>query len=126
MKAIATDKAPRPIGPYSQAVLSGNMVFCSGQIGADPQSGELASGGIGAETSRAMENIVALLSAAGTDLSKAVRMDVFLADMDDYQKFNEVYSGYFNGGAAPARFAVGAAKLPRNARVEIGCIATLE
>ncbi len=126
MKAITTDKAPRPIGPYSQAVLSGGLVFCSGQIGVDPRTAELASTGIAAQTARAMENIIALLFAAGTDLSKAERMDVFLADMDDYPEFNDVYCRYFNGAAFPARFVVGVARLPKNAKVEIACIASLE
>jgi 2-iminobutanoate/2-iminopropanoate deaminase len=120
---IRSDNAPRPVGPYSQAIRSGGFVFCSGQIGINPDTGELAEGGIEGETMQVMENIKAVLAAAGTSLDNAVRMEVFLADMADYQKFNEVYSRYFTS-SKPSRHALGVAKLPKDARVEISCTAS--
>ncbi len=126
IQEIYSAKAPKPVGSYSQAVRIGKLVFCSGQIGLDPGNGDMVDGGVEKETMQAMENITAVLSAAGVGLSHAVRLDVFLTDMADYQKFNEVYSKYFAKGPKPARQTIGVLSLPKNAKVEISCIASLD
>ncbi len=123
IKEVRSNKAPKPAGPYSQSVRIGKFLFCSGQIGIDPNSGKLVGGGIKSETKRAMENIAAILSAAGIGLGGIARMDVFLTDMDDYNGFNAVYSKYFANGVKPARQTIEVSGLPKNAKVEISCIA---
>ncbi len=115
---IATDGAPAAIGPYSQALRVGNTLYCAGQIGLDPATGQLVEGGIAAETQRAMDNLRAVLEAAGFSMADVVQAQVFLADLADYAAMNEVYGAYF-GEAPPARAAVQVARLPRDARVEI-------
>lgn len=124
--AVVSDGAPAPVGPYSQAMRSGSLVFCSGQIGIDPKSEELVKGGIRAEARRVMENLKAVLNEAGAGLDRVVKVEVFLADMNDWPTFNEVYSGYFGADTKPARYAVGGARLPKDARVEVACIASLD
>ena len=115
---IETDGAPAAIGPYSQGVRVGSTLYLAGQIGLDPSTGELVSGGIEAETRRAMQNLEAVLVAAGYSFGDVVQAQVFLADLAEYGQMNEIYASYF-GEAAPARAAVQVARLPRDARVEI-------
>lgn len=121
-KSIATDGAPKAIGPYSQAIRAGDLVFLSGQIPLDPATGELVRGTIEAEVTRVLENIRAVLEAAGAGPDDVVRTTVFLADMADFQAMNGVYARFF-GDARPARSTVQVAGLPRGARVEIDVIA---
>ena len=123
-KVIQTDEAPRAIGPYSQAVTvdAGRVTFLSGQIPLDPKTMELVSGDITVQTERVMENLKAVLAAAGLDFSHVVRCGIFLVDMNDFAKVNEVYSRYFKENP-PARATVAVAALPRGARVEIDAIA---
>lgn len=122
IEIVSTENAPSAIGPYSQAVKTGNMVFCSGQIPIDPQTGEFVSNDIVEQTEQVFKNLTAVLEAAGTSLNKVVKTTVFLADMNDFVAMNEVYAKYFNENK-PARATVQAARLPRDARVEIDCIA---
>ncbi len=119
---IATDKAPGAIGPYSQAVKAGEMVFCSGQIPIDPVTGEFVSDDVAEQTQQVLKNLSAVLEAAGTSLNNVVKTTVFLADMNDFTAMNEVYAGFFSENK-PARATVQAARLPKDARVEIECIA---
>lgn len=115
---ISADTAPEAIGPYSQAIQVGNQIYCSGQIGVDPATGSLVDGGSEAETRQALENLEAVLEAAGASLNDVVQAQVFLADLDDYSAMNEAYATYFDG-APPARAAVEAGDLPADAQVEI-------
>jgi len=124
-KIIFTDKAPAPIGPYSQAVLAGNTLYTSGQIPLDPTTGELVGGSIEAETKQVMENLKAVLEAAGADFSNVVKTSIFIMNMDDFAAINTVYSGYINEETAPARETVQVARLPKNVNVEISMIAVL-
>ena len=117
-RIIATDGAPEAIGPYSQAVQVGNTLYLAGQIGLDPETGALVDGGIEAEARRAMDNLQAVLEAAGFSMGDVVEAQVFLADLDEYGPMNEIYGSYFET-APPARAAVQVARLPRDARVEI-------
>ena len=119
---IATESAPQAIGPYSQAVRAGNMVFVSGQIPIDPATKEFVSGGVAEQTDQVLKNVKAVFEAAGVKLNQVVKTTVFLLDMDDFAAMNEVYARYF-GEAPPARATVQAARLPRDARVEIEAIA---
>ena len=121
---ITTESAPKAIGPYSQAVIAGGLVFASGQTPIDPQTGKLVAGGIAEQTERVLRNLSAVLEAAGTGLDRVVKATVYLADMGDYTAMNEVYGRYFHTDA-PARTTVQAARLPRDAGVEIDAIATL-
>lgn len=120
--AVNTPAAPAAIGPYSQAIRVDNLLFVSGQIPLDPQSGELVTSGIEAETKRVMENLAAILKAAGTDFDQVVKTTIFLKDMSNFQKVNEVYGSYFKP-PFPARATVEVARLPKDVRVEIDCIA---
>lgn len=119
---IDSPNAPAAIGPYSQAILAGNTLYVSGQIALDPQTGQMVQGEIEEETTRVLENVGAILRAAGMDFKNVVTCTVFLTDVNDYAQVNEVYSRYFSA-SPPAREAVGVAALPRGARVEISCIA---
>jgi 2-iminobutanoate/2-iminopropanoate deaminase len=119
---IATGRAPAAIGPYSQAVRSGSFMFCSGQIPLDPASGQLVEGGIEAQTARVLDNLTALLAAAGLTLGDVVKTTVFLVSMDDFAAMNDVYARYFDEDH-PARSTIGVAALPKGARVEIEAIA---
>ena len=119
---IQTDKAPAAIGSYSQAIRAGGFVFVSGQIPIDPATGEFVKGGVGEQTERVLQNLKAVLEAAGSSLDQIVKTTVFLADMKEFAQMNEVYAKYFTG-APPARATVAAAGLPRDARVEIEAIA---
>lgn len=119
---IATDRAPGAIGPYSQGVRSGHLVFCSGQIPLDPLNGQLVEGGIEAQTVRVLDNLAAVLAAADLKLGNVVKTTVFLVSMADFPAMNEVYAGYFVDDP-PARSTIGVAALPKGARVEIEAIA---
>ena len=124
-KAVVTESAPGAIGPYSQAIRVGYMLFTSGQIPIDPVTGALVEGGIAEQTTQVCENLKAVLAAAGTGFAEVVKTTVFLKDMKDFAAMNDVYARYFagEGFAAPARSTVQAAGLPRDAMVEIDCIA---
>lgn len=122
---IQTSSAPAAIGPYSQAIVCGELVYTSGQIALDPASGELVGDDIGAQTHRVLQNLQAVLSSAGASLSSVIKTTVFLTHMSDFQAMNAIYAGYFEG-LAPARSTVAVAELPRKARVEIECIALVE
>lgn len=122
METVSTENAPGAIGPYSQAVKTGNMVFCSGQIPIDPATGNFVSEDVAEQTEQVLKNLTAVLEAAGSDLGKVVKTTVFLADMNDFAAMNDVYARYFSENK-PARATVQAARLPRDARVEIECIA---
>jgi 2-iminobutanoate/2-iminopropanoate deaminase len=117
-RVIETDRAPAAIGPYSQAIQVGPTLYLAGQIALDPASGEMVEGGIEAETRQVMENLGAVLDAAGFAFGDVVQSQVFLADLEEFGAMNEVYGGYF-GEAPPVRATVQAARLPRDARVEI-------
>jgi 2-iminobutanoate/2-iminopropanoate deaminase len=121
-ETVTTDKAPGAIGPYSQAVKAGGMVFCSGQIPIDPATGEFVSASVAEQTEQVLKNLSEVLTAAGVSLDQVVKTTVFLADMNDFAEMNEVYGRFFSENK-PARATVQAARLPRDARVEIECIA---
>jgi 2-iminobutanoate/2-iminopropanoate deaminase len=121
-ETVKTDNAPGAIGPYSQAIKAGGMVFCSGQIPIDPATGEFVSENIGEQTEQVLRNLSEVLKAAGTSLDNVVKTTVFLADMNDFVAMNEIYGQYFSDNK-PARATVQAARLPRDAKVEIECIA---
>jgi 2-iminobutanoate/2-iminopropanoate deaminase len=122
IKKIKTENAPAAIGPYSQAISAGEIIFVSGQLGLNPKTGKLAEGGIAAETKQALENIKAVLLAAGSNLSNVVKADVYLADMSEFSKMNEVYATYFSE-PYPARVTIGVKQLPKDGRVEISVVA---
>lgn len=122
MNAIITSKAPGAIGPYSQAIRTGNLIFVSGQLPVDPSTGHFAEGGIKELTRQSLLNIQHILEEAGTDMSHVVKTTVFLADMADFAAMNEVYAQFFEA-PFPARSAVAIKTLPKNARMEIECIA---
>lgn len=121
-QVVTTNDAPEAVGAYSQAIVTGDLVFCSGQIPLDPGTGEIVSGDLGEQTKRVMDNLAAVLRAAGSSLEQVVKVTAFLTDMNDFPEFNEVYSGYFDSGP-PARATVGVAALPKGARVEVECVA---
>lgn len=121
---VSTENAPGAIGPYSQAVKAGGMVFCSGQIPIDVSTGEFISNDVAEQTHQVLKNLSAVLEAAGSSLNNVVKTTVFLADMNDFTAMNEVYAEYFSENK-PARATVQAARLPRDARVEIDCIAVV-
>lgn len=120
---VQTDQAPQAIGPYSQAIVAGGMVFCSGQIPLTP-SGELAAGDVEAQTHQVMKNLGAVLEAAGSSYAKIVQTTCYLADMNDFPVFNKVYAEYVRE-PFPARATVQVARLPRDVKVEVACIALL-
>ena len=124
-KVIATTNAPAAIGPYSQAVQVGNMLFASGQLGIDPATGNFVEGAVKEQTAQAFKNVKAILTEAGLDISDVVKTTVFLADMGDFGAMNEVYASQFEG-AFPARSAVAVKTLPKNGLVEIEVIAVKE
>ena len=124
-KVISTDRAPKAIGPYSQAVVSNGWAFLSGQIPLDPVTNQIITGDIAAQTERVLENLKSVLEAAGSSLEKVVKTTVYLKDMGEFAKMNEVYGRYFASNA-PARATVEAARLPRDVSVEIDCIASVD
>jgi 2-iminobutanoate/2-iminopropanoate deaminase len=120
-KIIATDHAPSAIGPYSQATQYGNLLFVSGQIPIDPKTGELVDGDIEVQTNQVLENVQAIIKAAGVTLQNVVKCSCFLKDMEDFVKFNDVYNSFF-AESLPARETVEVARLPKDVRVEISAI----
>lgn len=121
---VLTDKGPKPIGPYSQAIRSGGLLFASGQVALDPRSNEFSAGDIRQQTERVLENIKGILEAGGVNLHHVVKTTVFLKDLNDFAAMNEVYGKYFTS-APPARSTVQVARLPKDALVEIEVIASL-
>ena len=119
---VQAEQAPKALGPYSQAIVANGLVFCSGQLGLDPASGDLVSGGIEAQTHQVLTNLAAVLQAAGTDLGKSLKTTVFLKNMSDFTAMNGVYAGYF-GDTPPARSTIEVARLPRDGLVEIELVA---
>lgn len=124
LKKISTDKAPAAIGPYSQAILCGNMLYTSGQLGMNPENGEIEGKDVTAQATQALENLGAILAQAGTSFDNIVKTTCFLADMADFAAFNAVYSKYITN--APARSCVAVKTLPKNGLVEIEAIAVVE
>ena len=124
MKQIATDKAPTAIGPYCQAMVHGDLVYTSGQIPLDPATGAIVGTTIEEQSRQVMENLSAVLAAAGSDLTKALKTTCFLADMGDFAAFNGIYAEYFTG--KPARSCVAVRTLPKGVLVEVECIAVVE
>ena len=125
-KIIRTNDAPAPIGPYNQAILSGNTLFISGQIAINPVNGELELSNIEDETEQVMRNLKAILEAAGMDFKNVVKSSIFISDMNNFAAINKVYAKYFNEETAPARETVEVAKLPKSVNVEISMIAVGE
>jgi len=121
---VRSPLAPEPIGPYSQAIRTGNMLFVSGQIGIDQSTGQVVAGGVEAEAEQVMKNIGFILKQAGTDFSRIVKCTIFLRTMSDFPKVNTIYAGYFNE-APPARETVAVSGLPKDVQVEISCIALI-
>ena len=124
-QAVSTASAPKAIGPYSQAVRAGSLLFVSGQVPIDPATGQIVSGDIGVQTHRVFQNIGEILKAGGASFDHVVRTTVFLADMNDFAAMNEPYATYFTA-PAPARATVQVSRLPKDARVEIDVIASYE
>ena len=122
-KIINTTHAPAPIGPYSQAVKSGHLLFTSGQIPIAPETGEMISGGIREQTIQVLENLKSIIEAAGSTLDDAIKTTVFLTDMADFPELNTIYAEYFGEEKAPARSTIQVAALPMGARVEIEIVA---
>ena len=125
MESIHSDKAPKALGPYSQAIKAGGLVFCSGQVPIDPATDAFVPGGIKEQTRQSLTNARNVMQAAGLDLSNVVKTTVFLADMDDFADMNSVYAEFFTP-PYPARSAVAVKKLPKGALVEVECIASAE
>ena len=121
-KNVSSPRAPKPIGPYSQGVVSGGLLFSSGQIALDPVSGELVGGGIAVQTERVLENLAAVLGSAGLTFADVVRTGIYLVDLGDFTVVNEIYSRYVSA-PYPARATVGVAALPKGALIEIDAIA---
>jgi 2-iminobutanoate/2-iminopropanoate deaminase len=117
-QVITTDRAPEAIGPYSQGILAGNTLYAAGQIGLDPASGEMAGDDLESQTIQTLENLKAVVEAAGMSMEQVVEVQVFLADINDFTRFNEIYSGYFPENP-PVRAVIEASALPRNALVEV-------
>lgn len=122
---IVTPDAPAAIGPYSQAIVAGGFVHCSGQIALDPQTMQIVPGDVTVQTERVLKNLAAVLAAAGTSLAKVVKCNVYLSDMGSFGAMNEVYARFFAGDAPPARATVAVKTLPKNVDVEIDCLAIL-
>jgi 2-iminobutanoate/2-iminopropanoate deaminase len=123
-RVVSTDRAPAAIGPYSQAIVHGGLVYCSGQVALDPATGQLVAGAVGAQTERALHNLAAVLEAAGSSRDRVVKTTVFLVAMTDFAEMNKVYEKFF-AGHKPARATVAVKELPRGAQVEIDCIAAV-
>ncbi len=124
MTVVTTPNAPAAIGPYAQAVVHGGILYCSGQIPLDPESGAMIDGDVGLQTRQVLKNLDAVLHAAGTGRARVLKTTVYLRDMADFSAMNMVYAEFF-GDSRPARATVAVAGLPRDARVEIDCVASL-
>lgn len=125
IERIETEAAPAAIGPYSQAIVHGGLVFTAGQIPVDPDTGELTHGGVGPQTDRVLINLAAVLAAANSSLSSVLKTTVFLRDMNDFAEMNAIYEQHF-GGHRPARSTVQVARLPKDVSVEIECVAAVD
>jgi len=125
-KIIQTDKAPAPVGAYNQAVVHNDILFASGQVALHPDTNEMVQDSIEAETKMVMENIRAILNEAGLSFADVIKCSVFVADMDNYGRINEIYKSYFDDATAPARELVQVARLPKDANVEISVIAAFD
>jgi len=125
IQTIYTKKAPEPVGPYSQAILAGDYIFISGQIGIDPNTGKLVEGGIKEQTNQAINNIESILSSVGLKLKSIVKTEVYLTNIDEFKEMNEIYASRFIHDIKPARATVQVVKLPLDAKVEISSIAYL-
>ena len=124
-QSVSTENAPEAIGPYSQAMRSGNLLFCSGQIPLDPSTGEIVKEDVEGQARRCLENLAAVCEAAGASLADAVRCTVYLTDMNDFARVNDVYGSFFDSAEPPARVAIGVAALPKGADVEVDAIVAL-
>jgi 2-iminobutanoate/2-iminopropanoate deaminase len=122
IKSVSSDGAPKAMGPYSQAIVAGDFIFCAGQVAIDPATGQMVEGDIQAQTARVLDNLAAVLAAAGSDLAHVVKTSVFLADLNDFKAMNEMYAQRF-GQHRPARATIEAGKLPAGAKIEIECVA---
>ena len=122
LQRITAQEAPKAVGPYSHAMVANDLVFCSGQVPLDPATGELVTGDIAAQTERILDNLAAVLAAAGSSLDRVIKTTVFLADFNDFAAMNDAYAERF-GEHRPARSTVGVGALPRGARIEIECVA---
>ncbi|KGE87194.1 MULTISPECIES: RidA family protein [Phaeodactylibacter] len=125
-KIIQTDKAPAPVGPYNQAIIHSGTLYISGQIALDPATGELVTGDIEAETRRVMENLRAILAEADLTFEDVIKCSIFVSDMNNYGRINEVYATYFDEATAPARELVEVANLPKFVNIEISAIAAFD
>jgi 2-iminobutanoate/2-iminopropanoate deaminase len=123
-KTVMTEKAPKPVGPYSQAIISKGLVFCSGQIGIDPSTGKLVEGGIEKETEQVLDNLRNVLDASGSSMDKVLRCTIYVTDMSNFQKVNAIYGKMFQSDP-PARTTVGVLALPMKAMIEIDAIADI-
>ncbi len=126
LQDINTNKAPKAVGPYSQAIRADRFIFCSGQIGLDPKTNILVKGGIEKETEQVLKNLSKVLKATGLNFKNVVRCDIFIKNMGDFAKVNEIYEKYFSSNPKPARQTVEVSNLPKNALIEISCIAYFE
>ena len=125
-RIVQTDQAPAPVGPYNQAIVaSGEMVFASGQVALDPSGALVGEGDVAAQTKQCLDNLTAVLAAAGATMADVVKTSVFLKDMNDFATMNGVYATYFDEASAPARACVEVARLPKDVLVEIECIAVI-
>ena len=124
-QSVSTDQAPEAIGPYSQGIRSGSLLFCSGQVPLDPSTGEIVKDDVEGQARRCLDNLEAVCQAAGTSLKNALRCTVYLTDMNDFARVNEVYGSFFDGAEPPARVAIGVAALPKGADVEVDAIVAL-
>lgn len=120
---IESKKAPKAVGPYSQAIRIRKFIFCAGQIGIDPKTNELVKGGVEEEVRQTLNNLKAVLESAGVGFENVVKVDIFLKSMADYAKVNEIYAKFFKSDPKPARVTVEVSNLPKNAKIEISCIA---
>jgi 2-iminobutanoate/2-iminopropanoate deaminase len=125
IKIVATPNAPGAIGPYSQAVVHAGLVYCSGQVAFLPATGEFVEGGVEAQTTQVFKNLKAVLAEAGSSLGRALKLTVYVKDMNDFAAINQVYAAHFEGLPNPARATVEVARLPKDALVEIDCVAAV-
>ena len=126
LESIETKSAPKPVGPYNQAVLVDNWLYCSGQIALDPETGEMAGNGdIEEETRQVLKNLIAVVEAAGGESSNVIRTTIYLTDLNDFAKVNQIYAETFNNKVCPARACVEVSNLPKGGKIEIDCIAWL-
>ncbi len=127
LEPIETKSAPKPVGPYNQAVLADNWLYCSGQIALDPSTGEMiGDGNIEKETRQVLKNLIAVVEAAGGDITNVIRTTIYLTDLNDFSKVNQIYAEIFNNKVSPARACVEVSNLPKGGKIEIDCIAWLK